>query len=85
MENTTEARLDVLQAAVLALAATLPPERAQLARLLFCAAIADLEDEGERGPAADEAASSMVAAVLATLGKGGGAPDSAVASVLVGP
>ena len=44
MENTTEARLDVLQAAVLALAATLPPQRAQLARRLFCASIADLED-----------------------------------------
>jgi hypothetical protein len=71
MKNTTEARLDVLQAAVLALAATLPPQRAQFARRLFCAAIADLEEEGERVPAADEAASSMVAAVLATLAHNG--------------
>ena len=67
--HTLEARLDVLQAAVLALAASLPPERADFARRMFTAAVADMEDAAERGPAADAAASGVVAAVLATLGQ----------------
>jgi hypothetical protein len=66
--DTIEARLDMLQAAVLALAASLPPERAVFARRMFAAAVADMEDTADRGPAADAAASGVVAAVLATLG-----------------
>lgn len=46
LKNTdTEARLDVLQAAVLALCAALPPERATFAKRMFSAALADLEDQ----------------------------------------
>ncbi len=67
--DTIEARLDILQAAVLALAASLPPERADFARQVFAATVADLEDTAARGPAADAAASGVVAAVLATLGQ----------------
>ena len=67
--RTLEARLDVLQAAVLALAASLPPERADFARRMFSAAVADMEDQSERDAAADVAASGVVAAVLATLGQ----------------
>lgn len=59
----------MLQAAVLALAASLPPERADFTRRMFSAAIADMEDAAERGPAADAAASGAVAAVMATLGQ----------------
>ena len=66
--ETLEARLDVLQAAVLALAASLPRKRADFTRRMFSAAIADMEDTAYRGPAADAAASGVVAAVLATLG-----------------
>lgn len=64
-----EARLDVLEAAVLALAASLPPEWTDFARRMFSAAIADMEDESERDSAADVAAASLVAAVLAALGR----------------
>lgn len=67
--STLEARLDVLQAAVIALAASLPPERADLARRMFAAAVADLDDRLERDAEADAAASGVVAAVLATLGQ----------------
>lgn len=70
MKNTitaTEARLDILQAAVLALASSLPPNRADFTRRMFCAAVADLEDKGEREPAADAAAAGVVAAVLTML------------------
>jgi hypothetical protein len=65
--DTIEGRLEILQAAVLALAASLPPERADFARRMFCAAVADFEDMTERGPAADTAAAGVFAAVLATL------------------
>ena len=67
--QTLEARLDMLQAAVLSLAASLPPERGDFARRMFAAAVADMEDTADRGPAADAAASGVVAAVLATLGQ----------------
>ena len=68
MKTTTlEARFDVLQAAVLALAASLQPERADFTRRMFAAAVADLDDRLERGAEADAAASGVVAAVLATL------------------
>ena len=70
MKTTTlEARFDVLQAAVLALAASLPPERADFTRRMFAAAVADLDDRLERDAEADAAASGVVAAVLATLGR----------------
>jgi hypothetical protein len=65
--ETIEARLDTLQAAVLALAASLPPERADLARRVFATAVSDMEEAVDRRPDADAAASAVVAAVLATL------------------
>lgn len=69
MKTTTlEARLDVLQAAVLALAASLPPERAEFTRRIFAAAVADLDDRLAGDAEADAAASGVVSAVLATLG-----------------
>lgn len=59
-------RLDVLQAAVLALMATLPPDRAATARALFLAGVADLE-ERPADAAADAAAAGTVAALLEVL------------------
>ena len=72
--HTLEARLDVLQAAVLALAASMPPERADFTRRMFAAAVADLDDRLERDAEADAAASGVVAAVLATLGQASAGP-----------
>ena len=66
-KHTLEARLDVLQATVLALAASLPPERAEFTRRMFAAAIADMGDRLEGDAEADTAAAGVVAAVLATL------------------
>jgi hypothetical protein len=62
-----EARLAVLEAAVLALAASLPPERADFARRKFSAGIADIEDCGEHDQEADAATAGVVAAVLQSL------------------
>ncbi|KPF48778.1 hypothetical protein IP87_09595 [beta proteobacterium AAP121] len=68
MKTTTlKAQFDVLQAAVLALAASLPPERADLTRRMFVAAVADLDDRLEHDAEADAAASGVVGEVLATL------------------
>ena len=73
--DTLEARLDALQAAVIALAAALPPERAHFARRMFLAAVADLEDRHERDHAADAAAAGVVVALLATLDQAGAAAE----------
>lgn len=62
----TDARIDVLQAAVLAMAATLEPDRAALTRALFLAAVADLERRPTSGEA-DAAAAGTLAAVLQSL------------------
>jgi len=63
--EATAARLDVLEAAVLALAESLPPEHATAARAGF---VQRIEDMPERlAPAADVAASRTLAAVLAAL------------------
>ena len=62
----TDARLDVLQAAVMALIATLPPARADLTRTLILAGVADLDDQHASGTA-DAAAAGTLAAVLAAL------------------
>jgi hypothetical protein len=71
-----EARLDVLHAAVLPLAASLPPGRAEFARRMFCAAVADMEDRHERDAAAEMASAGVVAAVLPTLGQAGAGSQS---------
>ena len=72
--NAIEVRLVVLQAAVIALAASLPPERADFTRRMFAAAVADFDDRLERDAEADAAASGVVAAVLATLGQASAGP-----------
>lgn len=68
MRRTTpaDARLDVLQAAVVALMAVLPPDRAATARALFLAGVADLEDR-PADAAADAAAAGTVATLLGAL------------------
>ena len=73
--NALEARLNALQAAVIALAATLPPERAHFARRMFLAAVADVEDQHERDHAADTASAGVVVALLATLEQAGAAAE----------
>ena len=57
---STVARLDVLQAAVVALMATLPPDRAALARAVLLAGVA-------ASGAADAAAARALAAVLGAI------------------
>jgi len=63
--QATAARLDVLEAAVLALAKTLPTEHAAAARAGFLQRIEDLPEP--MAPAADAAAARMLAAVLAAM------------------
>ena len=59
-------RLDVLQAAVVALAAALRPEQAAYARAVLLAGVADLEDR-PAGSAEDAVAAGALAAVLGAL------------------
>ena len=63
--KATTARLDVLEAAVLALAEALPSEHATAARAGFLQRIEDLPEPV--APAADIAAARTLAAVLAAL------------------
>jgi hypothetical protein len=63
--EATVARIDVLEAAVLALAEALPTEHATAARAGFLQRIEDLPEPV--APAADAAAARTLAAVLAAL------------------
>ena len=63
----TKAQIEVLQAAILALCAALPPERAVFARRMFSAALADLEFLENASGGVDEAAATKVASILRTL------------------
>jgi hypothetical protein len=63
--QATAARLDLLKAAVLALAEALPPEHATATRAGFLQRIEDLPEP--MGPAADAAAARTLAALLAAL------------------
>lgn len=65
----TQAQIEVLHAAVLALCAALPPERAAYASRMFSAALADLETLRKAGESADQAAAAKVASVLRTLAR----------------
>lgn len=58
--------LDVLQAAIVALAAALQPDQATVARAVLLAGVADLEDR-PGGAAEDAAAAGALAAVLTAL------------------
>lgn len=69
--KTLQARLDVLEAAVVALAASLPPERADFARRIFAVAVTELDERLERDAAADAAASGAAAAVVGALPRAG--------------
>ena len=64
----TDARLDVVQAAVIALIATLPPDRTDLTRTLILAGVADLDERHASGTA-DAAAAGTLAAVLGSLAR----------------
>jgi hypothetical protein len=72
-----EARQDALQAALIALAAALTPERARFARRVFLAGVADLEDRHARDHAADAAMAGVIAAMLAALDPATNAPETA--------
>jgi len=65
--QATAARLDVLEAAVLALAEALPSQHATAARAGFLQRIEDLPEPV--APAADAATARTLAAVLAALGR----------------
>ena len=64
----TDARRDVVQAAVIALIATLPPDRTDLTRTLILAGVADLDERHASGTA-DAAAAGTLAAVLGSLAR----------------
>lgn len=66
MKNAIEARLDALQACVVALAATLPPDSIPLVRRLLAAAAADQEGIGADEDA-DVASAAVFAAVVGAL------------------
>lgn len=62
----SDPRLDVLQAAVVALAAALRPDQAVIARAVLLAGVADLQDQPVR--AVDDAvAAGVLAAILDAL------------------
>lgn len=64
-----EARVEILQAAVLALCAALPPERATFTRRMFSAALADLDDRShpQAGDNFDHDADAISAGVVAKI------------------
>ncbi len=68
MTTALESRLDALQACLVALAATLPPESASLARRLILASIADKGDRRIKEDA-DAASTAVFSAVLGALPK----------------
>lgn len=64
-----EAHLDMPQAAVLAVAVSLPPEHADFARRVFAAGVACLNDQSELDANADTTSARVAAAVPAKLGQ----------------